>query len=50
MNYENLSLVIKGNPTHLNDVLLDTTLVSNIYAFIHMNIQKGHDTYDFNFM
>lgn len=50
MNYENLSLVLKGNPIHLNDVLLDITLVSSTYVFIHMNIQKGRDTLDFNFM
>lgn len=49
MNYENLSLVIKGNPIHLNDVLPDTTLVNSIYVFIHTNIQKGRDTLDFNF-
>lgn len=48
MNFE--SLVIKGNHTHLNDVLLDTTLVSSIYVFIHMNIQKGRDILDFKFM
>lgn len=47
---DKLNPFIRGlweSPRHLNDVLLDTTLVSSIYVLIHINIQKGRNTLDF---